>query len=364
MKACNSKKFGVISIVVLMLAAFLSFNSVSAQAVSSDIEFTTDIEDTDVKGLNVDLYWIADIGWDGVNGKYFLTNVKEAFKSVFKEGFVIDTTVTETIDSETLVETKGFDSDKYANDLCNIIFAEDASFTKDYNVKVYKPKEKPEKSTVVQGLYLAIAKGSDENYIKKVDDKYVSYVSTELKEYDFSPYLVFVNSETNVGLTKTNLKYQVMSLADGELIIEKEILEFGGKPVTFVFSIQITDPMDNVREDVASITFNSTDFDAEPTIENFTKRITISNIPVGSSVIVTEVYAGAGYKVVDDNSFTVTVDSPVRNKGQEGYKESKVHFVNTQDDETKSGFGINNEFKYESSSAGWKFVKSSGGSDQ
>ena len=370
MKASKFKKLGILSIVAVMMAAFLSFNVASAEGEEnkSTIAFTSDIKTADVPELYVDLYRIANIEWNGSESYYYLSfeegnKYQESFKDL-ENGRISDE----------------FNPASYAIKCATIAVQNEGITPAEADLVVSRNNDpsSPEATTksLDNGLYLAIARGKTSDYSDgkyyKIDENgnFVSYVlaDSKAKEYDFSPYLVFLNEETKVGITKADLKYSIISLDKGELVIEKELRVFGGTPVTFVFSYDIYDPDNStkvIRSDVASITYTNADFVGDVLADDFFKSITISNIPVGSKVVVEEIYAGAGYKIQDNDpsSKEVEIKVPVSKKEEPGYEPAKVSFENTKDeDDNKKGYGINNEFVYETS--GWSFNKSSGGSDQ
>ena len=65
------------------------------------------------------------------------------------------------------------------------------------------------------------------------------------------------------------------------------------------------------------------------------------------SVTVTEVYSGAGYRLVSDAEQTTVILPP-----NEGVETASVTFVNELSDENIQGYGILNEFTYDGSTWG------------
>ena len=86
---------------------------------------------------------------------------------------------------------------------------------------------------------------------------------------------------------------------------------------------------ENVYSNVVSITFGSAG----------EKSVIVDRIPAGAQVTVTEIYSGAGYKVV--SPMTVTPADLISVKDI-----LKVHFTNDYADTPGAGGGITNHFEY------------------
>jgi hypothetical protein len=121
-------------------------------------------------------------------------------------------------------------------------------------------------------------------------------VTTENYRYDFSPSLVAIP-----GTYKMELKPEQHPLT-GDLIITKKLPEYHsltGTPL-FVFDVEaVNDKEETVFSDVVSLAFD----------EGTVKSAKVTDIPVGSKVTVTEVYATASYEVSGDSSVTVEIVS-------------------------------------------------------
>ena len=151
-----------------------------------------------------------------------------------------------------------------------------------------------EKTTLGQGLYLIV-----------VDDE----VMTENFVYTFTPYLVSVPNDPYLvagdeGISKEGddvWDYDVTTMLKpeseprkGELTITKTLDKYDpilGTP-TFVFEVKGTLEGETVYSNVVSLTFGDT------TSAPASKSVTITDLPYGAHVTVTEVYNSPGYKLV------------------------------------------------------------------
>jgi len=128
----------------------------------------------------------------------------------------------------------------------------------------------------------------------------------------------------------------------GDLEITKELKVFnetvGG--ATFVFQIEATKVDADTEEekvvysDVVSMTFKNPGKD----------RIVIEDIPAGSEVVVTEVYSGASYTLESDKEVNVTIAAE---------ETAAVSFSNTYDERLNGGYGVVNQFAYDSETQEW-----------
>ena len=321
MKETNRRlMIGLVTLFVLV-TGFLSFKRIDAD--DCTLTYSTDISDvTDVaenKGLVVDLYQIASFTQ---NGDSFVFTPGEEFKSLFnnKTDFM-------KMDSDQL--------DEFANNCSKIVFA--GSFTP---VRA----ENGEKTLSSDKLYLAIVRNDNtdkDNYLKIEDDKYSSVFSTNKNSYYFKPLLVFTQgADLQVDLNK-------YAKQNGELVIEKVLKTYAGKPVTFVFEVDLIKDNQEVQFDVVSLTFDS--YGVKQTI--------VKNIPVGSTVKVKEIYAGSSYKVSGDSSIEKIIQCSADKKDESGYIETKATFENDFNDDSKKGYGVLNTFNSVKSADKiiWKF---------
>jgi hypothetical protein len=124
----------------------------------------------------------------------------------------------------------------------------------------------------------------------------VESVTTDSYRYDFSPSLVAIP-----GTYKMELKPEQHPLT-GDLVITKTLPEYHsltGTPL-FVFDVEAVDKDGKtVFSDVVSLAFDA----------GAVKSAKVTDIPVGSTVTVTEVYASASYEVSGGSSVSVEIVS-------------------------------------------------------
>lgn len=127
----------------------------------------------------------------------------------------------------------------------------------------------------------------------------------------------------------------------GSVRIRKTLTSYNATQgdVTFVFEIvaRESDAEDAkiVYSNVVSLTFSGTG----------TQEALLEHIPAGAVVTVTEVYSGANCQITlsDDQSKTVTADG-------EDASPITFSFENEYDEDAKSGYGIENRFRYDTES--------------
>ena len=166
--------------------------------------------------------------------------------------------------------------------------------------------------------------------------------------YTFTPYLVSLptnnyysngNDDWIYDLTKeynsaVGLKPEEHARY-GDLKINKTLAHHNattGKKATFVFKIEIT-PLKGKTETL----IESLDFEAAGD-----SSVTITKIPAGATVKVTEVYSGASYKLISENDQETTIVAT--DKDAKGDPAS-VSFTNDVDDNMNGGYGVKNNFK-------------------
>lgn len=169
--------------------------------------------------------------------------------------------------------------------------------------------------------------------------------------YTFTPYLVSLptnnyysngNDTWIYDLTDTNaigLKPEEHARY-GDLKINKTLANHNattGKKATFVFKIEIT-PLKGKTE----TRIESLDFEAAGD-----SSVTITKIPAGAKVKVTEVYSGASYKLTSANDQTATIVATDRGSTN---TPASVSFTNDIDDNMNGGYGVKNNFKLDENS--------------
>lgn len=177
---------------------------------------------------------------------------------------------------------------------------------------------------------------------------YAEETPTDNYVYHFTPYLVSLpTSDYTIenGGTDTWTYDVVMGLKPqqstryGDLVIEKTLstvnTSMGG--ASCVFQVEAVKEDKIVYSNVVSLSFK----------EPGTKRIVIDEIPMGASVTVTEIYAGAGYTLTSAPSVDVTVVTPET----EGYP-ATAEFTN---DYEYPGYGTSVVNHFEHIGEGWEW---------
>lgn len=165
--------------------------------------------------------------------------------------------------------------------------------------------------------------------------------------YTFTPYLVSLptnnyysngNDDWIYALTDTNaigLKPEEHARY-GDLVINKTLENHNattGKKATFVFQIKIKPLKSNKTE----TRIESLDFEAAGE-----SSVTITKIPAGAAVKVTEVYSGANYKLTSANDQTTTIVATDRGTTN---TPASVSFTNDINNNMNGGYGVKNNFK-------------------
>ena len=164
--------------------------------------------------------------------------------------------------------------------------------------------------------------------------------------YTFTPYLVSLptnnyysngNDTWIYDLTDTNaigLKPEEHARY-GDLKINKTLANHNattGKKATFVFKIEITPLKGKTETRIESLNFEAAG----------DSSVTITKIPAGAKVKVTEVYSGASYKLTSANDQTATIVATDRGSTN---TPASVSFTNDIDDNMNGGYGVKNNFK-------------------
>ena len=169
--------------------------------------------------------------------------------------------------------------------------------------------------------------------------------------YTFTPYLIslptnnyYNNDHTNdewiynlTGSNAVGLKTE-QHVRYGNLVINKELVDhnatFGDK-ATFVFQIDITTLDEKKETRIEELTFSAAGNDS----------VTITKIPAGSHVKVTEVYSGASYELASAKSQETDIIANPEKETEVEFKPAKVSFINKHDGRTNGGYGVKNNFK-------------------
>jgi hypothetical protein len=169
--------------------------------------------------------------------------------------------------------------------------------------------------------------------------------------YTFTPYLIslptnnyYNNDHTNdewiynlTGSNAVGLKPE-QHVRYGDLVIKKELKDhnatFGDK-ATFVFQIDITTLDEKKETRIEELTFSAAGNDS----------VTITKIPAGSHVKVTEVYSGASYELASAKSQKTDIIANPEKETEVEFKPAEVSFINKHDGRTNGGYGVKNNFK-------------------
>lgn len=213
--------------------------------------------------------------------------------------------------------------------------------------KLLKDDTEPTTTTLTQGR--GTATGLDTGLYLVDTPK----VITPNYTYTFTPYLVSLptnnyysgngasddwiydlTKEYNsaVGLkTEQHVRY-------GDLVIKKELKDHNatfGNNATFVFQIDITTLDKKTETRIEELTFSAAGDDS----------VTITKIPAGSHVKVTEVYSGASYELASAKSQETDIIANPEKETEVEFKPAEVSFINKHDGRTNGGYGVKNNFK-------------------
>lgn len=124
----------------------------------------------------------------------------------------------------------------------------------------------------------------------------------------------------------------------GDLVINKELVDHNatfGDEATFVFQIDITTLDEKKETRIEELTFSAAGNDS----------VTITKIPAGSHVKVTEVYSGASYELASAKSQETDIIANPEKETEVEFRPAEVSFINKHDGRTNGGYGVKNNFK-------------------
>lgn len=178
-------------------------------------------------------------------------------------------------------------------------------------------------------------------------------VDTPNYTYTFTPYLVSLPTNNYYSgngasddwiydLTKeynsaVGLKPE-QHVRYGNLVINKELVDHNatfGNNATFVFQIDITTLDEKKETRIEELTFSAAGNDS----------VTITKIPAGSHVKVTEVYSGASYELASAKSQETDIIANPEKETEVEFRPAEVSFINKHDGRTNGGYGVKNNFK-------------------
>ena len=213
--------------------------------------------------------------------------------------------------------------------------------------KLLKDDTEPTTTTLIQGR--GTATGLDTGLYLVDTPK----VITPNYTYTFTPYLVSLPTNNYYSgngasddwiydLTKeynsaVGLKPE-QHVRYGDLVIKKELVDhnatFGDK-ATFVFQIDITTLDEKKETRHEELTFSAAGNDS----------VTITKIPAGFHVKVTEVYSGASYELASAKSQETDIIANPEKETEVEFRPAEVSFINKHDGRTNGGYGVKNNFK-------------------
>lgn len=213
--------------------------------------------------------------------------------------------------------------------------------------KLLKDDAEPTTTTLTQGR--GTATGLDTGLYLVDTPK----VITPNYTYTFTPYLVSLPTNNYYSgngasddwiydLTKeynsaVGLKPE-QHVRYGDLVIKKELKDHNatfGNNATFVFQIDITTLDKKTETRIEELTFSAAGDDS----------VTITKIPAGSHVKVTEVYSGASYELASAKSQETDIIANPEKETEVEFKPAEVSFINKHDGRTNGGYGVKNNFK-------------------
>ena len=171
--------------------------------------------------------------------------------------------------------------------------------------------------------------------------------------YTFTPYLVSLptNNYYNGKDASDNWIYDLTKEMNsavglkpeehvryGDLVISKELVDHNatfGNNATFVFQIDIRTLDEKTETRIEELTFSAAGNDS----------VTITKIPAGSHVKVTEVYSGASYELASAKSQETDIIANPEKETEVEFRPAEVSFINKHDGRTNGGYGVKNNFK-------------------
>ena len=212
--------------------------------------------------------------------------------------------------------------------------------------KLLKDDTEPTTTTLTQGR--GTATGLDTGLYLVDTPKVITTNYT----YTFTPYLVSLptNNYYNNGQTSDDWIYDLTKESNsavglkpeqhvryGDLVIKKELKDHNatfGNNATFVFQIDITTLDKKTETRIEELTFSAAGDDS----------VTITKIPAGSHVKVTEVYSGASYELASAKSQETDIIANPEKETEVEFRPAEVSFINKHDGRTNGGYGVKNNF--------------------
>ncbi len=215
-------------------------------------------------------------------------------------------------------------------------------------IKPFKVASLQNASELSNGLYLGVPHGADLDAYTKQNMRGETYTIAQspAHEYHFSPILFSLpTKDKEDGIISTgNGEWKYDSIITlkveqeprkGSLEIVKTLERFDDNgPATFVFSIE-------AYEDETMETLVYSNVESIVMTGSGTQTVLLENcIPVGSYVIVREVYSGASYEIVGSDEQVTTI-RPI------GSDHANVTFTNDSNDTDRHGSSVTNRYTYD-----------------
>lgn len=322
----------VLGVFGLVGAFFISQTQVKAVSLprKCSVQFEIDgYEDTANADIVIDLYKVADAIEDPV----------------------YDTYSYETIGAFQTLEDKLADLSAITNQEYQAITQEAAKLVQEQKAGTPAATTSLDaRAPIESGLYLALPHSQNmEDYFRTIKtpqgETLVTYANSVLHTYNFQPMLVSLPgkdamngeiSSANPSVWNDDLTITLKveeSPRMGSLEIVKSLNQFDGNGnATFVFSIAAY--KDETRQELVYSNVESIVFDGAGT-----NSVQLLNcIPVGSYVVIEEVYSGASYEIVGASTQDTTIVS--------AEEIASVSFENTSNNTDHHGSSVTNRFTY------------------
>ena len=165
-------------------------------------------------------------------------------------------------------------------------------------------------------------------------------------EYTFNPILLTLPNWDESGQLAYDRAVSMKSERESrlaEIIIEKTLREYNATlgPTTFLFEVRGFLGGEVVFSNIVPLTFSGAG----------TQSVTVSGIPAGADVTVTEVYSGGSYDVVDGRVSVTVEDLPIP---QDGVDPQRVAFTNDYNDRRTPDSSVTNTFTYNGTGWHWE----------
>ncbi len=171
-------------------------------------------------------------------------------------------------------------------------------------------------------------------------------VQTERWVYTFGPVLLAVPATVDGAWSyelPVSMKAERVPRLT-EIVIDKTLTSYNATlgPTTFLFDVEAERDGESVYSNVVGLTFSGPG----------TRSVTVSGIPVGSHVTVTEVYSGGSYAVAGGRVSVEIEQLPL----PEGENVTRVPFTNDYDDHRIPDGSVVNTFAF--NGTGWQWQSS------